>query len=72
MDNFFDRLGDFLKTVINTPTSTGGYRNTGDPDLDEAWAELDDYIRTGEEPPKKKAKSKCPVKLTLSKIKPIS
>jgi DnaJ-domain-containing protein 1 len=58
LDNFFDRMGDFLKSVIITPSGTDGYSNTGDPDLDEAWAELDAYIKTGEEPPKKKTKSK--------------
>ncbi|MFP4382902.1 MAG: J domain-containing protein [Spirochaetia bacterium] len=49
MDNFFDRLGDLLKSVINTPTETHGFRRSGDPDLDTAWEELDEYMRTGEE-----------------------
>lgn len=54
MDNFFDRLGDLLKSVINTPSESQGYGRTGDPDLDTAWEELDEYMRTGEERPPKR------------------
>ena len=53
MESFVDRLADFLKSLFGddkggngkeSPTGPGGFR---DPDLKEAWEELDDYMRTG-------------------------
>ena len=54
MDGFVDRLADFLRSLFGDDredgtrrpgaSAAGGFR---DPDLKEAWEELDDYIRTG-------------------------
>jgi DnaJ-domain-containing protein 1 len=53
MDRFFDRLGEFLRGVLDGETHTGG---TGDPAQDpfmrDAYAELDEYLRTGRSRPR--------------------
>lgn len=59
MDNIFDRLGDLLRGLFS---ETGGSsassagpsaaRGSLDPDLDEAWKELDEYLRTGRDAPR--------------------
>ena len=44
MDKFFDRLGDLLRSVLD---QRGSYENRHDPDFQEAWNELDEYLKTG-------------------------
>jgi hypothetical protein len=52
VDPFFDRLGNLLKSVFKNDDSSDDYfggketrgRGTGDPDLDAAYAELDDFL----------------------------
>ena len=53
MESFIDRLADFIKSLRNAdrpaPTSSGGsggqrYR---DPDVQAAWEELDEFMKTG-------------------------
>jgi DnaJ-domain-containing protein 1 len=54
LESFIDRLADFLKSLrgndgsssTSRPSGTGGARY-GDPDVQEAWEELDEYMRTG-------------------------
>lgn len=60
MEGFIDRLADLLKTLWGTGTDSrpgggsGGAesrpRNFIDPDVQAAWEELDEYMRTGESP----------------------
>lgn len=48
MDKFFDRLGDLLKSILQEDelrTSRSG--SSRDPDMQDAWEELEDYLRTG-------------------------
>ncbi|HTP58728.1 MAG TPA: J domain-containing protein [Spirochaetia bacterium] len=56
MDGFIDRLADLLKTLWGTGSDSGSSsargsesrpRNFIDPDVQAAWEELDEYIRTG-------------------------
>lgn len=53
MDQIFDRLGNLLKSLFQNdedPAKTWEWRGkTGDPDLDAAWDELNDYLRSDEE-----------------------
>lgn len=46
MDSIFDRLGRVVRSYLNdTDTDTNGRSYTGDdPDLADAWAELDDFL----------------------------
>lgn len=52
MDGFIDRLADFLRDLLGNggrpaggrPSASPGYQ---DPDLRDAWEELDDYMRGG-------------------------
>ncbi|HUX12765.1 MAG TPA: J domain-containing protein [Spirochaetia bacterium] len=49
MDGIFDRLGDLLRSIIQTdedPQSTSSRPGHGDPDMQAAWDELDDYLNT--------------------------
>jgi hypothetical protein len=63
VDGIIDRLADFLRSVLRDdeqPQSGGRARPAGgtryaDPDLQEAWEELDDYMRTGTERQKEQA-----------------
>ena len=54
MDKFFDRLGDFVRSMMNerSPRSTDPAAPTGDsdPDVREAWEELDAYLKGDERP----------------------
>jgi len=59
MDNIFDRLGDLLRGLFSetgeSGTSAAGpsaARGSRDPDLEEAWKELDEYLRTGRDAPR--------------------
>ncbi|MFQ3547204.1 MAG: J domain-containing protein [Termitinemataceae bacterium] len=51
MDKFFDRLGDILKDFLDDDDRSlfGNSRQSPirDPDLDEAYEELDEFLRTG-------------------------
>lgn len=55
MDGFIDRLAEFLKTLFRDeqpggsrgPTASSRGRGFRDPDLQEAWKELDDFMRAG-------------------------
>jgi DnaJ-class molecular chaperone len=51
-----DRLGDFLRSVLGDEEPSRGRPAGGqrfvDPDVQEAWQELDDFMRTGTEPPR--------------------
>jgi DnaJ-domain-containing protein 1 len=54
VESFVDRLAGFLRSLFgddgegnargSSPAGAGGFR---DPDLTDAWEELDDYMRTG-------------------------
>lgn len=61
MENFFDRLGELFKGLFSEGDAdeTAGQRpregaraGGGDPDLEEAWKELDEYLRTGRDAPR--------------------
>lgn len=45
MDKFFDRLGDFLGSIIGQDNRTN---RTADPDMRDAWDELNDYLNETE------------------------
>ena len=51
MDQIFDRLGNLLKSILQENEDDGPRpsRNTkfSDPDLQDAWDELDDFMKTG-------------------------
>lgn len=55
VDQFFDRLGDLLRSttkasedIFGRSSSARSGRGTGDPDLDAAFAELDDFLKQDE------------------------
>jgi DnaJ-domain-containing protein 1 len=53
MDRFFDRLGDFLRTLLDGQETTGRTGGAAqDPYMREAYAELDEYLRTGRSRPR--------------------
>jgi len=57
MENFFDRLGELLRGLFSeageeTTSAEGQRQSAGDPDLEEAWKELDEYLRTGRDAPR--------------------
>jgi DnaJ-domain-containing protein 1 len=61
MDRFFDRLGDVIKNFLDDEDEHlfgGRARNGsfGDPDLDAAYDELDEFLKTGKNE-KKEARS---------------
>jgi DnaJ-class molecular chaperone len=48
VDKFFDRLGDLLKSMLQEDELRArGSSNYRDPDMQDAWEELEDYLRTG-------------------------
>jgi hypothetical protein len=55
VEGFIDRLADFLKSLFRDGEAGEGERPAGsaggsrfrDPDLQDAWEELNDYMRTG-------------------------
>ncbi len=55
MSGFIDRLAEFLRDILGSDGSTSEGRDTRanqryvDPDLQEAWDELDDYMKGGSE-----------------------
>ncbi len=56
MDKFFDRLGDFVRSIMNEHSPRPSARDPGaraagaDPDVREAWEELDAYLKGEEQP----------------------
>jgi DnaJ-domain-containing protein 1 len=56
LDQFFDKLGDILKNATRGESSDDIFNRksarTGDPDLDEAFEELDEFLKTGKEKPR--------------------
>ncbi len=58
MDQFFDRVGNLLRSLF--PDEDRPERQRGrsaDPDLREAWEELDEYLRTGKDRPRENPSS---------------
>ncbi len=56
MDRFFDRLGDVIKNFLDDEDDRlfgrdRGTGFTGDPDLDAAYDELDEFLKTGKNRP---------------------
>ena len=54
--DFLDRLTNVLRGIVtddqsNTSRAWDRGRSSGDPDLDEAWDELDDFLNEGREGP---------------------
>jgi len=47
MDKFFDRLGDLLRSLLEGDSSTAGYYDPKDPDMQAAIEELDAYLKEG-------------------------
>jgi DnaJ-domain-containing protein 1 len=51
LESFIDRFADFLKSLRGNDGSSSTSRPNGarygDPDVQEAWEELDEYMRTG-------------------------
>ncbi len=59
MDKFFDRLGEFVRSLLNEggtrPSRPAtGHASSIDPDMQDAWEELDSYLK-GEERPERQA-----------------
>ncbi len=53
MDRFFDRLGEFLRTLLDRRTGPGAIgEESQDPFMREAYAELDEFLRTGRSRPR--------------------
>ncbi len=54
MEGFIDRLADLLKTLFGGEgrEERQGRAGAVDPDLQAAWEELDEYIRTGSNRPR--------------------
>lgn len=53
MDRFFDRLGEFLRVLLDRRTGSGASgEESQDPFMREAYAELDEFLRTGRNRPR--------------------
>ncbi len=53
MDRLFDRLGNLLRSMLQDSGNPGRNARSHkfeDPDMAAAWDELDDFLRTGENP----------------------
>ena len=51
MDKFFDFLGDILKSFLDGSSEASGKRRKAqfsDPDMQNAWSELDDFLNEDE------------------------
>jgi DnaJ-domain-containing protein 1 len=61
LDQFFDRLGDILKNATKGDSGEDIFgrksAKTGDPDLDEAFEELDEFLKTGKDKPRPEGQS---------------
>lgn len=49
MDNFFDDLGEFVKSIFNGSIFSSSGKTYTDPDMQEAMEELDEYLNEGKE-----------------------
>lgn len=50
MDQIFDRLGNLLKSIFQEDESSYRKENeSADPDMQAAWDELDDFMKSGED-----------------------
>ena len=49
MDQIFDRLGNLLRSLFQDGDESGSTsgRSSADPDMDAAWEELDEFLKTG-------------------------
>ena len=53
MDQIFDRLGNLLKSTLRSDTNeTVGNTKYSDPDLQDAWDELDDFLNNEDDTPR--------------------
>jgi len=53
VDRFFDRLGEFLRALLDRRTGCGATgEESQDPFMREAYAELDEFLRTGRSRPR--------------------
>ena len=53
MDQFFDKLGDWLKSILSEEDGKTRHRpQSHDADYQDAWNELDDFLKTGKSEPK--------------------
>ncbi len=59
MDRFFDKLGNLLRSIIREEPEDN--INQRDPDLKAAWEEIDEFLKTGYNRQRSRAKSR-PVK----------
>ena len=73
MDQMFDRLGNLLKSFLQDEKdsfSDSKKASISDPDLQEAWEELDDFMRTGKSsesgPSKERAGAAMPTPIPQS------
>ena len=63
MDQIFDRFGNLLKSFFSDESSTGVDDTAySDPDLQDAWDELEDFLRTDDGATSKSASSSRPPK----------
>jgi DnaJ-domain-containing protein 1 len=47
MNGFLDRMAELLKSLIGEGSGTRSGSKFTDPDVSEAWEELDEYLKTG-------------------------
>ena len=66
MKGFTDRLADFLRSILGSDGDEAADRAGSragarfvDPDLQDAWKELDDYMNTGREAPRESARERA-------------
>ena len=53
MDNFFDDLGEFVKSIFDGSLFSSSNKTYIDPDMQEAMDELDDYLNEGKDKTKR-------------------
>lgn len=56
MDRFFDKLGNLLRSIIREEPEDN--INQRDPDIKEAWEEIDEFLKTGHNRQQSSAKSR--------------
>jgi DnaJ-domain-containing protein 1 len=61
MEDFVDRLAALLKGLLGrgggeSPGQAAGKPRFVDPDVSQAWEELDEYMRTGRDPPRQETR----------------
>ena len=58
MDQIFDRFGNLLKSFLkNDDSAERGTTSFSDPDLQDAWNELDDFLNSGDSAEKETTKA---------------